>query len=167
MKKEIKYVNSLINKSKEFLNFYIYKNKKNLNNNVNNTVNNKFLTYQDICDLCEDYNHKKNFIAIKTKGKIKTEIKNINDNIKYLDINKKYKEEIFNYKNLIIMNADNYPIDLFCINTENDEEIFKNDKENILIDKESKYDDLFDNDESSIMREYRKKLFFSDFSFSV
>ena len=65
------------------------------------------------------------------------------------------------------MNADNYPIDLFCINTENDEEIFKNDKENILIDKESKYDDLFDNDESSIMREYRKKLFFSDFSFSV
>lgn len=167
LKKEIKYVNSLISKSKDFLNLYVYKNKKNINN-INNTTNDKFLTYQDICDLCENDNHKKDFIAVKTEGKIKTEVKHINNSSKNLDDSENFNEEIFSYKNLLFMSAGNKPIDLFCINTENDEEIFKKDKGNIsVIDNQNKYDDIFNIDENSLIREFRKKSFFSDFSFGI
>ena len=166
LKKEIKYVNSLITKSKEILNLYVYKNKKNIIDF--NNINDKFLTYKDICDTCEDNNHKNNFIAIKTEGKIKTEVKHINGNIKNLNVREKFKEDIFNYKNLLFMSADNKPIDLFCINTEHDEEIFEKEKENSsVMDNENKYDDIFKIGENSIISESRKKSFFSDFSFGI
>ena len=168
MKNEAKYVNSLINKSKEFLNLFICKNKNNKNNNVIHTTNDKFLTYQDICELCKDPNHNKKYIAIKTEGKIKTEVKHINDNIINLDINDNFNEEIVNYKNLLFISSDNAPIDLYNINTDSDEEILNKKDENIsVIDKGNKYDSIFEIDETSILKEFRKKSFFSDFSFGI